>query len=133
MLVYEAVKPAVASSGSRGRRELGALMKWITRQNIKVDRDACPWLIRRFIDAQAQFLFVDQSQLLETAARTLRATGSYCGIPVSLSKCTAGRSIKSKDASNVVADEGRSMILQCTLANRLVFEREILAQHGHRA
>ena len=64
---------------------------------------------------------------------TLRATGSYCGIPVSLSKCTAGRTIKSKDASNVVADEGRSMILQCTLANRLVFEREILAQHGQRA
>ena len=140
-------------------------MKWITRQNIKVDRDACPWLIRRFIDAQAQFFFVDQSQLLETAARedaipfdaprlsevklnhrgvrcsfeaiievyTLSATGSYCGIPVSLSKCTAGRTIKSKDASNVVADEGRSMILQCTLANRLVFEREILAQHGQRA
>ena len=44
-------------------------MKWITRQNIKVDRDACLWLIRRFIDAQAQFLFVDESQLLETAAR----------------------------------------------------------------
>jgi hypothetical protein len=48
-------------------------------------------------------------------------------------RCTAGRTIKSKDASNVVADEGRSMILQCTLANRLVFEREILAQHGQRA
>ena len=33
-------------------------MKWITRENIKVDRVACPWLIRRFIDPQAQFLFV---------------------------------------------------------------------------
>jgi hypothetical protein len=69
MLVYEAVKPVVAWSGSRGRRELGASMKWITRRNIKVDRVACPWLIRRFIDPEAQFLFVDESELLETAAR----------------------------------------------------------------
>ena len=44
-------------------------MKWTTREHIKVDRVACPWLIRRFIDPQAQFLFVDESQLLETAAR----------------------------------------------------------------
>lgn len=44
-------------------------MKWITRSNIKVDRVACPWLIRRFIDAEAQFLFVPESELLETAAR----------------------------------------------------------------
>ncbi len=44
-------------------------MKWITREHIKVDRVACPWLIRRFIDPQAQFLFVEESQLLQTAAR----------------------------------------------------------------
>jgi hypothetical protein len=44
-------------------------MKWMTRVNIKVDRVACPWLIRRFIDPQAQFLFVEESQLLESAAR----------------------------------------------------------------
>jgi hypothetical protein len=44
-------------------------MKWITRENIKVDRVACPWLIRRFIDPQAEFLFVSESQLVETAAR----------------------------------------------------------------
>jgi len=46
-------------------------MKWITRENIKVDRVACPWLIRRIIDPQAQFLFVEESQLLETAAREI--------------------------------------------------------------
>lgn len=44
-------------------------MKWITRAHIKVDRVACPWLIRRFIDPEAQFLFVEESQLLEMAAR----------------------------------------------------------------
>ncbi len=44
-------------------------MKWITRANVKVDRVACPWLILRFIDAQAEFLFVPEEQLLETARR----------------------------------------------------------------
>lgn len=44
-------------------------MKWITRSNVKVDRVACPWLIRRFIDANATFLFVPEDQLLETARR----------------------------------------------------------------
>jgi len=42
-------------------------MKWITRSNVKVDRVACPWLIRRFIDPQAEFLFVPEEQLLESA------------------------------------------------------------------
>ena len=44
-------------------------MKWITRENIKVDRVACPWLIRRFVDPQAEFLFVEENRLLETAER----------------------------------------------------------------
>ena len=33
-------------------------MKWITREKARVDRIACPWLISRFIDRQAEFLFV---------------------------------------------------------------------------
>jgi len=44
-------------------------MKWITRENVKVDRVACPWLIRRFVDPQAKFLFVEENKLLETAER----------------------------------------------------------------
>ena len=44
-------------------------MKWITRSNVKVDRVACPWLIRRFVDQSAEFLFVEEAQLLEAAAR----------------------------------------------------------------
>jgi hypothetical protein len=44
-------------------------MKWITRENIKVDRVACPWLIRRFVDPDAEFLFVEESKLLEAAER----------------------------------------------------------------
>ncbi len=44
-------------------------MKWITRSNVKVDRVACPWLIRRFVDPSAEFLFVPEAQLLEVAER----------------------------------------------------------------
>jgi len=44
-------------------------MKWITREKVKVDRVACPWLIRRFIDPQAEFLFVPTEQVMEIAAR----------------------------------------------------------------
>ena len=35
-------------------------MKWITREKVKVDRVACPWLIRRFIDPDASFIFLPQ-------------------------------------------------------------------------
>jgi hypothetical protein len=42
-------------------------MKWITRKNIKVDRVACPWLIKRFVDPQAEFLFVEEKDLVEQA------------------------------------------------------------------
>ena len=47
-------------------------MKWITRKNVKVYCVACPWLIRRFVDSEAEFLFVNEQELLE-AARTERA------------------------------------------------------------
>src|SRR6266478_2830892 len=52
---------------SQPLRDSGAIMKWITREHIKVDRVACPWLIRRFIDPDAEFLFVEESQLIEMA------------------------------------------------------------------
>ena len=44
-------------------------MKWVTRENANVDRIACPWLIRRFIDAEAEFLFVPREQVLEVAGQ----------------------------------------------------------------
>lgn len=44
-------------------------MNWITRSNVKVDRVACPWLIKRFVDGEAEFLFVPEDELLETARR----------------------------------------------------------------
>lgn len=42
-------------------------MKWITRSHVHVDRVACPWLITRFIDSDAEFLFVPKAKVLEVA------------------------------------------------------------------
>ena len=44
-------------------------MKWVTRERPKVDRVACPWLIKRFVDPQAQLLYVPGDQVLAVAER----------------------------------------------------------------
>ena len=60
-------------------------MKWVTREKVKVDRVACPWLIRKFIDPQAEFLFVPTEQVMERVfsptATTCRATRSTSCAP----------------------------------------------------
>lgn len=45
-------------------------MKWITRSHVHVDRVACPWLITRFIDSEAEFLFVPKSQINQVSQET---------------------------------------------------------------
>jgi hypothetical protein len=57
-------------------------MKWITRENVKVDRVACPWLIKRFIDADAQLEFLPK----DTDWSTVRH-----GIPFDVPGCELGR------------------------------------------
>lgn len=44
-------------------------MKWITRKNASVDRIACPWLIKRFVDADAEFLYVPAGDVMAIAER----------------------------------------------------------------
>jgi hypothetical protein len=44
-------------------------MKWVTREGAKTDRVACPWLIKRFIDPEAEFLFVPKDQVLTFARK----------------------------------------------------------------
>lgn len=44
-------------------------MKWITRSHIHVDRVACPWLIKRFVDSQAEFIFVTSDLVQEIAKK----------------------------------------------------------------
>ncbi len=45
-------------------------MKWLTRSHVHVDRVACPWLITRFIDNEAEFLFVPKNQIDKVVAET---------------------------------------------------------------
>ena len=45
-------------------------MKWITREKARVDRIACPWLIHKFVDPQAVFLFVPKDKVMEEAKKT---------------------------------------------------------------
>ncbi len=45
-------------------------MKWVTRSHVHVDRVACPWLISRFVDSEAEFLFVPKSQIQRVVEET---------------------------------------------------------------
>ena len=45
-------------------------MKWITRSHVHVDRVACPWLITRFVDNKAEFLFVPRGEIAKVAQET---------------------------------------------------------------
>jgi len=44
-------------------------LKWVTREHVHVDRTACPWLIKRFVDPKAEFVFVPTEKVLETAKK----------------------------------------------------------------
>src|SRR5215472_9182963 len=44
-------------------------MKWITRERVKVDRVACPWLIMNFVDKDAEFVFVPPEKVMDEARR----------------------------------------------------------------
>jgi rhodanese-related sulfurtransferase len=59
------------------------LSRWITRARPKIDRIACPWLIRRFIDAQAAFFYVPTAQVLAEAKRLGAVAFDIPGAPVS--------------------------------------------------
>jgi rhodanese-related sulfurtransferase len=59
------------AEGLPTHRTLGATPgKWVTREHPKIDRIACPWLIRRFIDPQAEFIYVPTKDVLEVAKET---------------------------------------------------------------
>ncbi|MEK7257894.1 MAG: chromate resistance protein ChrB domain-containing protein [Bacteroidota bacterium] len=42
-------------------------MKWITRERPKIDRIACPWLLKNFVDGEAEFIYVPKEQVFEKA------------------------------------------------------------------
>ena len=77
-------------------------MKWITRERVKVDRVACPWLIKKFVDPQAEFLFVPVDEVMTVAEREkaipydvkdveLGHHGKECAFDAILNKYNLGR------------------------------------------
>jgi rhodanese-related sulfurtransferase len=56
-----------AKSGALDRKPAGADTRWVTRERPKIDRIACPWLIARFVDPNAEFLYVPTKEVLEAA------------------------------------------------------------------
>jgi hypothetical protein len=68
MLILSYYTIRTAELPDAGPRPRSFPMKWITRAHVHVDRVACPWLIRRFVDAEAEFLFVAKG-LVEAEAK----------------------------------------------------------------
>ena len=55
-------------------------MKWVTRERAKIDRIACPWLIKKFIDPQAEFLFVPTDAVMEVAEKSKAVPFDVAGV-----------------------------------------------------
>src|SRR5215475_1911565 len=68
------LQDGIAGETAKGlptHRTIGATPgKWVTRERPKIDRIACPWLIRRFIDPQAEFIYVPTKDVLDVARQT---------------------------------------------------------------
>jgi rhodanese-related sulfurtransferase len=83
MAGWRAVRPLVI----RKRPDLGAdgvrTSRWITRERPKIDRIACPWLVRRFIDPRATFLYVPTADVLTQAERLGAVAFDIPGAPIS--------------------------------------------------
>ena len=56
-----------AKEGPLDHKPAGAATRWVTREHPKIDRIACPWLISRFVDPEAEFLYVPPKQVLDVA------------------------------------------------------------------
>jgi rhodanese-related sulfurtransferase len=56
-----------SAGGALDRKPAGAATRWVTRERPKIDRIACPWLVSRFVDAGAEFLYVPTKQVLDAA------------------------------------------------------------------
>jgi rhodanese-related sulfurtransferase len=66
----EGGQAAWAGSGGALAPKPAAPSLWVTRERPKIDRIACPWLIRRFVDPDARFLYVPPARVLDVAAET---------------------------------------------------------------
>jgi len=74
-----------AAGGAVSSKPSGAGTRWVTRERPKIDRIACPWLIARFIDAQARFLYVPTSDVLNARRASMPRPTTFpaCPFPTS--------------------------------------------------
>ena len=63
-------------------------MRWITREHVKVDRVACPWLIAKFVDAEAEFLFARPEKV-----HRIRHDGTYYRLLVNKEDAATARKV----------------------------------------
>jgi len=59
-----------AAGGALDRKPAGAMTRWVTRERPKIDRIACPWFVSRFVDQDAEFLYVPPETVLQKAKDT---------------------------------------------------------------
>ncbi len=88
-------------------------MKWITRENVKVDRVACPWLIKKFVDKDAEFHFVPAEQVQAEATR-------LGAIPFDVPNAELGHHGKECSFDAIVKKYGLSKDPALTLLARIV-------------
>jgi len=70
-------------------------MRWVTRGHGNVDRVACPWLIKRFIDPEAEFVFVPREEVLRKAKELGAKSLTPRGLTSPMSRHRRGRSAPS--------------------------------------
>ena len=82
-------------------------MKWITRARPKIDRIACPWLIQRFIDRDAEFIFVPATEVLQKAAELNAVPFDVEGVELSHDGplCSFDAILKKYDIDDPALDE----------------------------
>jgi hypothetical protein len=90
-------------------------VKWITRANVKVDRVACPWLIRKFVDKEAEFYFVPAEQvtnrliIISTPAWMLCEYSGHASKTIDRCATTEPRQIDGPSAPGRVGGAGRGI------------------------
>jgi rhodanese-related sulfurtransferase len=66
--------------GETTAKAAGAATRWVTRERPKIDRIACPWLVRRFVDPEAEFLYVPEGQVPGTAREKTATPYDVAGV-----------------------------------------------------
>lgn len=79
---WEAAGGALIARAPDAEERYGAGTVWVTRRRPKIDRVACPWFIRRFVDPRARFLFVEGAHVLAVAAEAHGIAFDVEGAPV---------------------------------------------------